>query len=37
MLIQQLNGTIEVNSEKELNSENFITTFTVILPRIKLS
>jgi signal transduction histidine kinase len=37
MLIQQLNGTIEVNSEKASNSENFITTFTVILPRIKLS
>lgn len=36
MLVQQLNGTIEVKSEKDENSEYFITTFTVILPRFKL-
>ncbi len=36
MLVQQLNGTIEVKSEKDQNSDYFITTFTVILPRFKL-
>ena len=36
MLVQQLNGTIEVSNEKDTNSDYFITTFTVILPRLKM-
>lgn len=36
MLVQQLNGTIEVTSESEPNTDYFVTTFTVILPRFKL-
>ena len=36
MLVQQLNGIIEVTNEKDTNSDYFITTFTVILPRLKM-
>lgn len=36
MLVEQLNGKIEVNSEKDENFNYFINTFTVILPHFKV-